>query len=228
MAIEQRVLSREDLIERLQGVAAKLGRQTVARADFLRETSLSERQVMKHYEAFEQGKLSAERCDERLSRLQARLEDLRAQEAELAPPSSHEPGHAPTPADLTALADQLEHVLAEGEPQNAKALLRLMIQELRVDGRAQIQPTYRLVTPAVCATSEKVERTGIEPVTSGLQSSTRSCGMSRRGRGSRREQAFRLSASGDYRASPVSSGDVVRDLHGMRSLRLLETPRLRR
>ena len=40
----------------------------------------------------------------------------------------------------------------------------------RVDGRAQIQPTYRLVTPEVCATSEKVERTGIEPVTSGLQS----------------------------------------------------------
>jgi hypothetical protein len=76
----------------------------------------------------------------------------------------------PTPADLTAVADQLEHVLAEGEPQNAKALLRLLIQELRVDGRAQIQPTYRLVTPAVCATSEKVEHAGIEPATSGLQS----------------------------------------------------------
>jgi hypothetical protein len=54
--------------------------------------------------------------------------------------------------------------------QKTKALLRLLIQELRVDGRAQIQPTYRLVTPTVCATSEKVGRTGIEPVTSGLQS----------------------------------------------------------
>jgi hypothetical protein len=41
------------------------------------------------------------------------------------------------------------------EPQKAKALLRLLIQELRVDGRAQVQPTYRLVTREVCATSEK-------------------------------------------------------------------------
>ena len=46
MAIEQRVLSREDLIERLREVAAKLGRQTVARADFIRETGLSEWQVV--------------------------------------------------------------------------------------------------------------------------------------------------------------------------------------
>jgi hypothetical protein len=75
----------------------------------------------------------------------------------------------PTPADLAAVADQLERVIAEGEPQKSKALLRLLIQELRVGGRAQIQPTYRLITPEVCATSEKVERTGIEPVTSGLQ-----------------------------------------------------------
>ena len=38
-----------------------------------------------------------------------------------------------------------------------------------VNGRAEILPAYRLVTPTVCATSEKVERTGIEPVTSALQ-----------------------------------------------------------
>ena len=60
--------------------------------------------------------------------------------------------------------------MAEGSPQRAKALVRLLIRELRVEGRAQIQLTYRLVTPEVCPASEKVERTGIEPVTSGLQS----------------------------------------------------------
>ena len=125
--------SRPEIEQRLASISAEIAR--------------AEQALDRYYEAFEQGKLSAERCDERLSRLQARLEDLRAQEAELAPPSPHEPGHAPTPADLTAVADQLEHVLAEGEPQNAKALLRLMIQELRVDGRTQIHPTYRLVTP---------------------------------------------------------------------------------
>ncbi len=111
----------------------------------------------------EQGKLSPERCDERLSRLQARLEDLRAQEAELSLSTPEEAGRGATPADLAAVADQLERVIADGEPQKAKALLRLLIEELRVDGRAQIQPIYRLVMPEVCATSEKVERAAIEP-----------------------------------------------------------------
>jgi hypothetical protein len=101
------------------------------------------------------GQLSPERCDQRLSRLEARLEDLRTQQAELAPSTPDEAGQAPTPADLAAVADQLDHVIADGEPQKAKALLRLLIQELRVDGRAQIQPTHRLVKPEVCATPEK-------------------------------------------------------------------------
>jgi len=80
-------------------------------------------------------------------------------EAELSVSTPDEAGRGPTPPDLAAVADQLERVIADGEPQKAKALLRLLIQELRVDGRAQIQPTYRLVTPEVCATSEKVGRT---------------------------------------------------------------------
>jgi len=38
-----------------------------------------------------------------------------------------------------------------------------MIEELHVNGRSEILPTYRLVTLAVCATSEKVDAAGIEP-----------------------------------------------------------------
>ena len=51
-----------------------------------------------------------------------------------------------------------------------QALLRLLIKDLRVNGRSEILPTYRIVTPEVCALPSSVERTGIEPVTSGLQS----------------------------------------------------------
>jgi site-specific DNA recombinase len=130
------------------------------------EISRAEHALERYFEAFEQGKLSPERCDERLSRLQARLEDLRAQRAELSLSMPDKPGRGPTPADLAAVAGQLDEVIADGEPQRAKALLRLLIQELRVNGRAQIQPTYRLVTPEVCATSEKVGAAGIEPATS--------------------------------------------------------------
>jgi hypothetical protein len=54
-------------------------------------------------------------------------------------------------------------VIAQGEPEQAKALLRLLIAELRVNSKTDIQPTYRVVTPGVCATSGKVETAGIEP-----------------------------------------------------------------
>jgi site-specific DNA recombinase len=120
------------------------------------EITRAEHALDRYYGAFEQGKLSAERCEERLTRLQARLDDLRAQEAELSIQAPHEAAHAATPADLAEIADVLETVCAEGDPRKAKALLNLLIDELRVNSRAEILPTYRLVTPAVCAMSEKV------------------------------------------------------------------------
>jgi chromosome segregation ATPase len=127
------------------------------------EIASIERSTERYFEAFEQGRLSPERCEQRVTRLNARLEDLQAQQAELADDGTDEAAHAPTPADLAATASQLESVIADGEPEQAKALLRILIAELRVNGRHDIQPTYRIVTPGVCATSGKVETVGIEP-----------------------------------------------------------------
>ncbi len=118
---------------------------------------------------FEQGRLSPERCEQRSARLNARLEDLRAQHAELADDDTDNTAHVPTAADLAATASQLEPVIADGEPEQAKALLRILIAELRVNSKTDIQPTYRIITPdrthtaGVCATSGKVETVGIEP-----------------------------------------------------------------
>jgi hypothetical protein len=67
----------------------------------------------------------------------------------------HDATQAPTTAELAAVANELDRVIADAEPQKAKALLRLLIEELRVNGRAEIRPTYRVVTPTVCAMSEK-------------------------------------------------------------------------
>src|SRR6266496_5057611 len=78
-------------------------------------------------------------------------------------PAPHAATHAPTPALVAEVANLLETVIDEGDPQKAKALLRLLIDELRVNGRREILPTYRLVTPEVCAMSERVETAGIEP-----------------------------------------------------------------
>jgi hypothetical protein len=60
-------------------------------------------------------------------------------------------------------------LIADGQPEQTKALLRLLIAELRVNSKADIQPTYRVLRPGrfltagVCATSGKVETVGIEP-----------------------------------------------------------------
>jgi hypothetical protein len=57
----------------------------------------------------------------------------------------------PTAADLKTVADRLDQVIASGEPEKTKALLRLLIAELRVNSRAKIQPTYNVLTPAALA-----------------------------------------------------------------------------
>ncbi len=71
------------------------------------EIARAERALERYWEAVEYGKLSPERCEHRLTRLQARLDE-----------------------------------------------------EPRVNGRHEILPTYRLITPTVCAMSEKVEAAG--------------------------------------------------------------------
>jgi hypothetical protein len=55
--------------------------------------------------------------------------------------------------------------------EHTKALLRILIQELRVNSRAEIPPTYRIATPMGCATKSSVEPAGLEPATSTVQGS---------------------------------------------------------
>jgi hypothetical protein len=52
-------------------------------------------------------------------------------------------------------ADRLDKVLAQGEPEQTKALLRILIAELRVNSKTDPHPTYRIVVPGACATSGK-------------------------------------------------------------------------
>jgi hypothetical protein len=41
----------------------------------------------------------------------------------------------------------------------------VLIDELRVNSRAEVVPTYRFVTPEACQCPKKVARAGIEPAT---------------------------------------------------------------
>ncbi|MGH2853408.1 MAG: recombinase zinc beta ribbon domain-containing protein [Solirubrobacteraceae bacterium] len=146
-AHEQAQRERPALDERRHAITAEIAR--------------IERSTERYFEAFEQGRLSPERCEQRVARLSARLDDLRAQQAELADDSADEATRAPTAADLAATANQLERAIADGEPEQTKALLRILIAELRVNGRHDIQPTYRVIMPDRAATAEGAVTAGV-------------------------------------------------------------------
>ena len=132
------------------------------------EIRRGERALDRYYQAFESGDLDPGQFKTRLADLQAKLDTLREQEQTLTAQLA-DPTEAFDPAALAAVADRLRDTLATGEPEQTKALLRLLIKELRVNGRSEILPTYRVVTPEVCATPSSVGRAGIEPATLGLK-----------------------------------------------------------
>ena len=131
------------------------------------EIRRGERALDRYYQAFESGDLDPGQFKTRLAALQTKLDTLREQEQTLTAQLA-DPAEAFDPGALAAVADRLRDTLATGEPEQTKALLRLLIKELRVNGRSEILPTYRVITPEVCATTGSVGRAGIEPATPSL------------------------------------------------------------
>jgi hypothetical protein len=142
---------------------------TEKRASLAKEITRAERAIERYHDAFENGDLDPARFKERLSALDSRLDALHGQDQTLALELAADTPTTPDTATLRAVADQLDHVITNGEPEQAKALLAILIADLRINSRAEILPTYRVGTPVVCAPTSSVEPTGIEPVTSCLQ-----------------------------------------------------------
>jgi site-specific DNA recombinase len=117
-----------------------------------------ERKLERYFEAFEEGELSPADCRERIQSHRDRLETLRAQEADLSRMLATEADEAPDRAALAALVGELEVVLANENPEQAKELLRLLVKEIRVHNRRRTVPIYR-VPAAVRAIPRKVGRT---------------------------------------------------------------------
>jgi hypothetical protein len=87
-----------------------------------------------------------------------RVDALQAQEDQaLARELAAETPATPDTAALHAVADQLARVIANGDTDQAKTLLRILIADLRINSRAEILPTYRVGTPVVCAQTSSVE-----------------------------------------------------------------------
>jgi site-specific DNA recombinase len=153
--------------EQRRSDGAALEEQRRALAEEIRR---AERALDRYYAAFETGDLDAKRFQTRTAVLETRLTDLHEQDLALAAQLAAQAPTTPDAANLAAIADQIEDLVTTGNPKQTKALLRLLIKDLRVNGRSEILPTYRVVTDAVCALPSSVGGTGLEPVTPSLSS----------------------------------------------------------
>lgn len=136
---------------------------TEQRASLAKEIARAERAIERYQDAFENGDLDLKRFKQRLSALDTRLDALHEQDQTLASELAAEAPTTPDTAALQAVADKLGRTIAHGDPDQAKALLRILIAELRVNGRREILPTYRLSMPVVCAQRSSVGDTGQGP-----------------------------------------------------------------
>lgn len=116
-----------------------------------------ERAIERYHHAFEAGNLDPTRFNERLTALDTRLDARRGQDQRLASELAADTPTTPDATALKAVVDQLGHIIATGDPDRAKALLRVLIAELRVNSRSEVLPTYRVGAPVVCAQTSSVE-----------------------------------------------------------------------
>jgi site-specific DNA recombinase len=133
---------------------------TEQRASLAKEITRSERAIDRYQDAFEAGDLNPAHFKERLTTLKACLDALHDQDQALAHELATDTPTTPDAPALRAVADHLDHVIDHGEPEQAKALLAILIAELRVNSRNEILPTYRVGAPVVCAPNSSVELVG--------------------------------------------------------------------
>ena len=138
------------------------------RADIARVESKLER----YFEGFEDGRLAADLFQDRIRGHRDRLETLHEREADLTARLAIQAHTPPDSAALGGLAAQLEAIVADQNPEQAKELLRLLVKDIQVHDRRRIIPTYR-IPAAVRATPSKVELAGLEPATSWVRSRIR-------------------------------------------------------
>jgi site-specific DNA recombinase len=122
-----------------------------------------ERYVM----AFESGALAPEAFGDRVTALQLQLAVLEARLQEGTPPTSKSEGPVDAAIVSWALSQALGAVLRGAPAATTKALLRVLINEIRVSSPEDIQASYR-VPMSVRTLNELVAEGGFEPPTKGL------------------------------------------------------------
>ena len=133
-------------------------------ASVRQEAAAARRALDRYFAAFEEGSLSPADTRERVVRLKGRIEALEAEERSLEQTSHQSDSDVTTADEIAEWAVELETILRTGSAQQRKALMRMLIKELRVMSRELILPTYKI--PALVRAPEGlVELRGLEPLT---------------------------------------------------------------
>jgi site-specific DNA recombinase len=136
------------------------------RAALVAQATDVRRRIDRYFAAFEAGELSPRLAESRITALQGRLAELDAQVAVLASAGRPAPID-PVDAAIVSwtLSQALGTILRNSPPARTKALLRLLIEEIRVVSPADIRPTYRVPTD-IRTVNGLVGEGGLEPPTS--------------------------------------------------------------
>jgi site-specific DNA recombinase len=102
------------------------------------------RSLDRYFGAFEQGIMSAADCQERIERLRDRIEALEAEERTVAEAGPDGLPAAPTADEVAEWGRDLRVLMGSATAQQRKALIRLLVKELRVMSRKKILPTYKI------------------------------------------------------------------------------------
>jgi site-specific DNA recombinase len=135
------------------------------------EITKAEGALDRYLAAFEAGDLPQDACGKRVRQLNVRLAELRNRHQDLTDELEHDQIAPPSAGQLKALRAKIREAIDKGSPAAAKVLVQNLVQEIRVEDRANITPYFRLPDggdpslPGVRAPSRSVGRRGLEPLT---------------------------------------------------------------
>jgi hypothetical protein len=112
-----------------------------------------------YFQAFEQGTMPEDTCAPRIAALGEQTKALEARASELATLADSEPVQRISEADLDAIRQRVRAALDDGGPMRVKAILQELTDEIRIDGRDAIEPTF--LVPAVRPPSGSMDAGGL-------------------------------------------------------------------
>ncbi len=117
----------------------------------------------RYFRAFEAGTMPEDTCAPRIAALNEQAKALESRASELASLSDSEPAQRVSAADLDAIRRRVRAALDDGGPMRVKTILQELTEEVRIDARDAIEPTFSI--PAVRPPSGSMELVGLEPTT---------------------------------------------------------------